>query len=69
MEATIPWYGFYGLIRPVYHQPSAKAGRPSFPLEMMLRIYFLQHWFTLSDPLMEGMLIDTPCFSRITGIT
>jgi len=34
----------------------------------MLRIHPLQQWFTLSDPLMEEMLIDTPCFRRFAGI-
>jgi len=68
MEATIPWNNFHALIRPVYHQPSAKGGRPPFPLEVMLRIHLLQQWFTLSDPLMEEMLIDTPCFRRFVGI-
>jgi IS5 family transposase len=68
MEATLPWDLFLSLIRPVYHQPSAKGGRPPFPLEVMLRIHLLQQWFTLSDPLMEEMLIDTPCFRRFAGI-
>ena len=35
---------------------------------MVLRIHLLQQWFTLSDPLMEEMLIDTPCFRRFAGI-
>ena len=68
MEATVPWDAFLALISPVYHRPSAKGGRPSFPLEVMLRIHLLQQWFTLSDPLMEEMLIDTPCFRRFAGI-
>ena len=34
----------------------------------MLRIHLLQQWFTLSDPLMQEMLIDTPCFRRFAGI-
>jgi len=68
MEATLPWEAFLGLIQPIYHQPSAKGGRPPFPLEVMLRIHLLQQWFTLSDPLMEEMLIDTPCFRRFAGI-
>ena len=34
----------------------------------MLRIHLLLQWFTLSDPLMEEMLIDTPCFRRFAGI-
>ncbi|WP_231597126.1 IS5 family transposase [Synechococcus sp. CBW1004] len=68
MEATVPWDPFLALISPVYHRPSAKGGRPPFPLEVMLRIHLLQQWFTLSDPLMEEMLIDTPCFRRFAGI-
>ena len=68
MEATLPWEAFLGLIQPIYHQPSAKGGRPPFPLEVMLRIHLLLQWFTLSDPLMEEMLIDTPCFRRFAGI-
>jgi IS5 family transposase len=68
MEATIPWDDFRALIRPVYHQPSAKGGRPPFPLEGMLRIHWLQQWFTLSDPLMEEMLIEGPCFRGCAGI-
>ena len=68
MEATLPWELFLSLIRPVYHQPSAKGGRPPIRLEVMLRIHLLQQWFTLSDPLMEEMLIDTPCFRHFAGI-
>jgi IS5 family transposase len=31
-------------------------------LEVVLWIHLLQHWFTLSGPLMEEMLIDKPFF-------
>jgi IS5 family transposase len=41
---------FLALIQPIYHQPTAKGGRPPFPLEMMLRIHLLQQWVTLSEP-------------------
>jgi len=58
MEITVPWEAFLALIKPVYHKPSSKGGRPPIPLEVMLRIHLLQQWFTLSDPLMEEMLID-----------
>lgn len=68
MEATVPREAFLALIEPVYHKPSSKGGRPPIPLEVMLRIHLLLQWFTLSDPLMEEMLIDTPCFRRFAGI-
>jgi len=68
MEITVPWEAFLALIKPVYHKPSSKGGRPPIPLDVMLRIHLLQQWFTLSDPLMEEMLIVTPCFRRFAGI-
>ena len=36
------------LIEPYY--PKAGNGRPPVGVERMLRIYFLQQWFNLSDP-------------------
>jgi len=56
MEITVPWEAFLGLIKPVYHKPSSKGGRPLISLEVILRIHLLQQWFTLSDPLLEEML-------------
>jgi len=48
MEFTVPWEAFLALIKPVYHKPSSKRGRPPIPLDVMLRIHLLQQWFTLS---------------------
>ena len=49
--------GAVRLIEPVY--PKAGNGRPPIGLERMLRIYFLQHWFNLSDPAVEEALYDS----------
>ncbi|MGB5239907.1 MAG: transposase [Prochlorococcaceae cyanobacterium] len=56
------------LIEPVYHKPSSQGGRPPIPLEVMLPIHLLQQWIKLSDPVMEEMLIGTPCFRRCAGV-
>src|SRR6202035_574030 len=45
------------LIEP--HYPKAGQGRPPVGLERMLRIYFLQQWFNLSDPAVEDALYDS----------
>jgi len=50
------------VIQRMYYRSSSAGGRRPFPLEAMLRIHVQQQWFTVSDPLMEEMLIDTPCF-------
>ena len=47
MEAVVPWTRLYGLIEPFYPKPG--KGRRPVGLDRMLRIYFLQHWFGLSD--------------------
>ena len=52
MEAVIPWSRLIALIEP--HYPKAGQGRQPLGLEKMLRIYFLQQWFNLSDPQAEG---------------
>jgi IS5 family transposase len=57
MEAVVPWESLCALIRP--HYPSGEAGRPPIALERMLRIYFLQQWFNLSDPGVEEALYDS----------
>lgn len=43
MDTVIPWPRLLALIEP--HYPKAGAGRQPHPLERMLRIHFMQHWF------------------------
>jgi hypothetical protein len=47
MDSVVPWAQLCEVIEPFY--PVAGNGRPPIDLERMLRIYFLQHWFNLSD--------------------
>jgi hypothetical protein len=37
-------------------------------LDIMLRIYFLQHWFNLSDPAAEEALYDSAALRRFAGV-
>ena len=55
MDRVVPWAQLCALIEPVY--PKVGNGRPPIGLERMLRIYFLQQWFNLSDPGVEEALI------------
>jgi IS5 family transposase len=54
------------LIEPFY--PKAGNGRPPIGLERMLRIYFLQQWFNLSDPAVEEALYDSLAMRSFVGI-
>jgi IS5 family transposase len=44
MDGIMPWRQLLELIEP--HYPKAGKGRLPLGLEKMLRIYFLQIWFT-----------------------
>jgi IS5 family transposase len=55
-----------GLIEPFYPKPG--SGRPPVGVERMLRIYFLQQWFNLSDPAVEEALYDSQAMRRFVGI-
>ena len=57
MDAVIPWLRLVRLIEPQY--PKAGHGRQPLGLEKMLRIYFLQQWFNLSDPQAEDAIYDS----------
>ena len=66
MEQVVPSADMCALIEPFYPKPG--NGRPSYGLERMLRIYFLQQWFNLSDPGVEDALYDSATmrdFARI----
>ena len=65
MNAVIPWTELQALIAP--HYPTG-GGRPVMPLARMLRIYFLQHWYDLSDPAAEDALYDSEAMRRFVGI-
>jgi IS5 family transposase len=66
MERVVPWRELCALIEPVYPKPG--NGRPPIGVERMLRIYFLQHWFNLSDPAVEEALYDSTSMRRFAGI-
>lgn len=66
MEQVVPWSELCALIEPVY--PKAGNGRPPVGVERMLRIYFLQQWFNLSDPAVEEALYDSAVMRHFAGI-
>jgi transposase, IS5 family len=66
MDRVVPWSVLCALIEPVY--PKAGNGRPPIGLERMLRIYFLQNWFNLSDPAVEEALYDSLSMRNFVGI-
>src|SRR6516225_1016353 len=66
MERIVPWSALCALIEP--HYPKAGNGRPPIGVGRMLRIYFLQHWFNLSDPGVEEALSDSVVLRQFVSI-
>jgi transposase, IS5 family len=66
MEQVVPWAKLCGLIEP--HYPKGSNGRPPVGVERMLRIYFLQQWFNLSDPGVEEALYDSAVMRGFVSI-
>ena len=67
MQTVVPWAELVGLIAP--YAPEGKKGRPPFAVESMLRVHFMQQWFTLSDPAMEEALHDVPLFREFANLS
>jgi IS5 family transposase len=66
MDQVVPWERLMGLIRPFY--PTGRRGRPPIGIERMLRIYFLQQWYGLSDEGLEDTIYDSQAMRRFTRI-
>jgi IS5 family transposase len=66
MDTVIPWPRLLKLIEPYY--PKKGKGRPPMPMESMLRIYFLQQWYSLSDPAAEEALYDIESMRRFAQL-
>src|SRR5437867_4942412 len=66
MDRVIRWAQLIALIAPYY--PKAGKGRQPLGLEKMLRIYFLQQWFNLSDPQAEDAIYDSESMRRFAGV-
>lgn len=67
MERCVPWSAFEALIEPHYPKSGQRGGQP-IGLPVMLRIYLMQQWFTLSDPMMEDALYEVESMRRFAGL-
>ena len=66
MEQIVPWADLLALVEP--HYAKAGKGRQPVGLSIMLRTYFVQQWFNLSDPGVEEALYESPVLQRFVGV-
>jgi IS5 family transposase len=65
MDRVMPWADLVAVVSP--YTRKSKTGRPPFAVLTMLRIHFMQHWFTLSAPAMGEAPHDVPLFREFAG--
>ena len=66
MERIVPWFALESLVRP--HYVKAGNGRQPVGLSIMLRTYFVQQWFNLSDPGAEELLYESAAVRNFVGV-
>jgi IS5 family transposase len=66
MEQVVPWPELEALVEP--HYPKAGNGRRPVGLAIMLRTYFMQQWFNLSDPGVEEAFYESATLRRFAGV-
>ncbi|KVD66299.1 hypothetical protein WI87_30685 [Burkholderia ubonensis] len=66
MESVVPWPRLPVAIEP--YCPKEKGGKPPVGREQMLRIYFLQQWYVLSDRGLEDALYGSMAMRTFAGI-
>ncbi len=66
MEVVVPWSELQALVEPYY--PKAGNGRRPVGLAIMLRTYFMQQWFNLSDPGVEEAFYESATLRRFAGV-
>ncbi len=67
LDRIIPWQDLKSLIGPYYSE--GKRGAQPYPLELMIRIHFLQLVYNPSDPMCEETLHDSFACRRFVGLT
>lgn len=67
MEQAVPWSALLAVIEP-YYPKAGRRGRQPFPSATMLRLYFLQQWYALSEPGLEDALYEIESMRRFAGL-
>ena len=66
MDQAMPWAELRALVAP--HYAKGETGRKPVRLDIILRVYFLQQWFALSDPGVEDALYESPVLRRFASV-
>lgn len=65
MDSIIPRTAWIAMIAPYY--PDGKRGRRPIEIEVKLRMFLLQVWFSLSDEGLEDAIYDSYAMRKFMG--
>ena len=65
MDKIVPWSKIAELVKPYYY--ANHTGRRATQLDVIIRMYFLQTWFSLSDEGLEDTIYDSLAFRSFMG--
>jgi IS5 family transposase len=68
MDWMVPWSELAALVESSQMTASDRSPEPQRRLERMVRIYFLQQWFNLSDSEVEEALYDSEAMRGFAGV-
>src|SRR3954464_15047049 len=66
MNTVVPWARLVERLAPLY--PKGERGRPPIGLERVLRVYFVQQWYGLSDAGLEDAFYDSQALRGFAGL-
>ena len=66
MNELVPWVELEAMVEP--HYPRVGQGGRSAALSIMLRVFFVQQWFRVSDSGIEEALYDSVAVRRFAGV-
>jgi IS5 family transposase len=66
MEQVVPWAELEAVIAPVY--PTGMRGRPPIGLSRMLRVNFIQQWYSLSDEAVQDAIYDSQAVRAFVSV-
>lgn len=65
IESVLPWARLVGVVQS--HYPRGERGRPPIGIERILRIYFLQQWYSLAEEALEDAIYDSMSMRTFAG--
>ena len=66
MNELVPWRELEAIVEP--HYPKVGSGGHTAALSIMLRVFFVQQWFRVSDSGIEEVLYDSIALRRFAGV-